>query len=464
MTNDEINIIRTEIRTIKEIDALSALQEALGNNVTESTLVSGNLTIGIFLAYHRKMISEFIRELSTDSMRFYDRYCYVSNTSVDIVGLLQAYRNYLRTSNLSYIELNLTQIVQYAMHWGFWEKGTKKEHPFDKNKLNEYQSRSIILNNELERIISEVKSLQGKLIKEKGDLTIFIDSKEEDYSQKLANIESKFSTLESNVSTAQNHFNQITKYLADSQAAFTKITNIINFSQTAQENFSESLIEQEKQFQEWKREYTELRIETTNLAEDHKNQSGNLTEKLKEATKLLEDINKDEKKVLELIGLATGASLFDKFNHRRKDIEGTIKWWLMGSFASFVLLIYGLWFGWDSGILIRDFTLEAIGGNLLRATPLALPLYFCLRQYSKERTYLEEYAFKSSIAVTLEAFRKLLSHDESGQSTLIYAATKEIFNSPKGMRDNQPLLKLNSKDVSASLKEILEAIKGLTPK
>ena len=100
---------------------------------------------------------------------------------------------------------------------------------------------------------------------------------------------------------------------------------------------------------------------------------------------------------------------------------------------------------------------------LLKALPLIYAIAFCSLQYSRERRLEEEYAFKSSISISLEPYQKLvegLIKKESDEELAKYSAfiiesIGRVFTSPTGA-----IFDDHSKDASAAA-PILKAVEDI---
>ena len=73
--------------------------------------------------------------------------------------------------------------------------------------------------------------------------------------------------------------------------------------------------------------------------------------------------------------------------------------------------------------------------------PLIFAISFCSVQYSKERRLEEEYAFKSSISISLEPYQKLVGQlvdgddpvEKSKYTAFIISSINRVFTSPTGL-------------------------------
>ena len=88
-------------------------------------------------------------------------------------------------------------------------------------------------------------------------------------------------------------------------------------------------------------------------------------------------------------------------------------------------------------------------------------LLFTIKQYVRERTFQEEYAFRSAIALTVQAYG-----DIAGQKKeeLIMKAISTIYSLPSVMKEkSSSFFGYRSKILSDTLKEVSETMKTFKP-
>jgi hypothetical protein len=162
-------------------------------------------------------------------------------------------------------------------------------------------------------------------------------------------------------------------------------------------------------------------IETTSLATIEKND--------KEAERLTAYLAELESRIHKSIERATGFSLFHAFQNRQSGLRQSTIWWA-GGLGACVLISAGVavW-------LIHSITTAPQYGplffmKLAISIPLVFAITFCSVQYSRERRLEEEYAFKSSISISLEPYRKLVSElIDKNQPTEVAKYTEFLIGS-----------------------------------
>lgn len=177
--------------------------------------------------------------------------------------------------------------------------------------------------------------------------------------------------------------------------------------------------------------------------------------------------------------LATDDALGTRFDNRKKEIRLESRIWLLLSLVVFIIALIWSDSVYDSTIgepfrffirMNKEAKISYLDYSVvfLRAAPAFIVLYFCFSRYIKARNLQEEYAFKSVISMTLTAYSDMLSNsDEEKQKAKVEMLQKSITNIYTQPRvhteSNRPFLSFNSKDVSESLKQLVEAIKSVKP-
>jgi len=154
-----------------------------------------------------------------------------------------------------------------------------------------------------------------------------------------------------------------------------------------------------------------------------------------EETKRLIEANEDlEKKVIELLSSAVGGALGKTFGERKAELKESVKWWTYGTITSIIVLLFAA--GWVYYNLVRggsDGTLFLSKMSLL--IPISVAVWFTASNYNRERKLLEEYAFKSSISLSLDSYRKVLNEELSNEernkiSEFLIDSMEKIYSSP----------------------------------
>ena len=140
-----------------------------------------------------------------------------------------------------------------------------------------------------------------------------------------------------------------------------------------------------------------------------------------------------EKDIVDKLSKATGITLFHAFEKRQEQITGH---WIWLAIAGTVLAsVISMTAYFVSHALTAD---AAFYIKLSLGLPAVVFAGFALQQYGKERRLKEEYAFKSSVSLSLEAYRRLVEEavttltpeDKAKFADFLVTSIGVIFDSP----------------------------------
>jgi chromosome segregation ATPase len=172
--------------------------------------------------------------------------------------------------------------------------------------------------------------------------------------------------------------------------------------------------------------------------EDQLNQRSSETiEVNKQRTDLLvEELAKLKDQIKEQIQQATGFRLFGAFQSRQNEIAKAKNVWVYA--IGFLVLISAgvtVWIAHEAQYYTANSF--AFWIKLSLTVPLAFAITFCTVQYSRERRLEEEYAFKSSISVSLNPYRDLIQSilkdapaDQTKYADFVIDSVRNVFTPP----------------------------------
>ena len=173
------------------------------------------------------------------------------------------------------------------------------------------------------------------------------------------------------------------------------------------------------------------------LKEQERKYEEQRTKQQDEHSRLVAELDSLENQIKDSIRRATGYTLFHSFQKRQDDLVKSKEFWaktLAAVVTIAVLLSAG--FMWYAG------TLTAFGPafyiKLSGSLPLIYAIWFCSVQYSRERRLEEEYAFKSSISISLDPYRELVEklvvkdkpEELAKYTAFIIESVSRVFTSP----------------------------------
>jgi len=194
--------------------------------------------------------------------------------------------------------------------------------------------------------------------------------------------------------------------------------------------------------------------------ESYKEEIENMKKKIKTSieeyeNKTIEIIKENEnlqKSIQELLKKAIAGSLFESFEKRKETLQEPLKKWLI----ALGVLIFGAmgiagWIYLDLKNTNPNTLLLILKISML--APIIYAIYFVAKRYTQERQLTEEYAFKSTVSLSMNAFNDLLKkYQDDGisekQLELMVNTIDNLFKSPTD--------KVFKKDSTKEEKELIE--------
>lgn len=160
----------------------------------------------------------------------------------------------------------------------------------------------------------------------------------------------------------------------------------------------------------------------------------------KEQQELVVELGKLEDQIRDSIRRATGYGLFSSFQTRQQELVAEKRFWSRTLAAVVgVSILFSLLLIWD---LSSRITTPDYGPIFFLKLSISLPLIyaitFCSVQYSRERRLEEEYAFKSTISISLDPYRELVEklvvkdvpEERAKYTAFVIESVGRVFTSP----------------------------------
>jgi hypothetical protein len=198
-----------------------------------------------------------------------------------------------------------------------------------------------------------------------------------------------------------------------------------------------------------------------------------LAEALNAAKEQLEKSDKQYNTILgyretieKYLGYSVDGYLGNKFDDRAVKLRKALRFWPWAVPVSVVLSI--AWVAIVFTCLRTDLGNEWVnlGINLLKTSPAFILMGFTFGQYAKERNLQEEYAFKSAVAMTINAYANLLADKDTEQNKsrqqLILRALEEVHKQPKLYSDKGgTLISLKAREMRETMQTLNETLQNL---
>ena len=445
------------IEQIEQLNFVDLLNAKYPNEGDAKKIMFGNYNAAQFFQLLKKITTQLKTELNSglglllpQSHNFHNDYGKV-NLEEDFNNLY----TWLSSSDFDSAVTRIDSLIYYQIINGFW----------DKSKIVAEKSSKAY-----EQLVSELTIVEGKL---KG----FIDKNRElvnSFNQSIDGVNSflstkkeEFTVLNSNQQNSNAILQEIQTILADARVKETEIKNISeNQTKTQSEIRSESE-NQKNIFEEYKKATASLTTEQNNLISETTTTLNSVNNKMEEFKQLDTYLNTKKSEIEKLAGFAADSSLGHSFNSRKKQLITSSYIWLTVS----ILLMVGTGV-WLSLVYTND-SLKPHTGNIyfdivlyaVKSAIAFLILGFAIKQYSKERTLQEEYAFKEAVAVTINAYAdQLQGEKDEDRRRMIMNTIEKMYSTPKIHSDeNHSMFGFRQKDVKEIVEKVLSEAKHLVP-
>lgn len=140
------------------------------------------------------------------------------------------------------------------------------------------------------------------------------------------------------------------------------------------------------------------------------------------------ELDKNSKYLDTLIPGSVGASLFGTFKYRKDELIKSVRFWVIttlfaaGGTFYYITLLFG-------NTNYNSMVWQEYVANTIKLSPFFIFLFFCIRQYQRERNFQEEYAFKSAVALTIDAYSKQIG-DQDKRDNMIIESVVKVYDSP----------------------------------
>jgi hypothetical protein len=368
--------------------------------------------------------------------------------TVNLVQDLNSLYSYILNIQFESVEVVLDKLIHYQIKNGFWDKSSIKSHSVDIEEINK-QKKSIDLNQKaLSKNIENYRELNQNIESKITKLDDFLINKKEEMiqiSDLLENAKKHLSEINNIEGTIKNKETEIKGLLSNISDKVEAVTININNYQV--------------EFEEIKSKNTSLKTELENslkqaLTDQEKSREG------------ITFIAGHKNEIIRLTGMAADGSLGSKFEDRQNKISTGLKFWRWAVPIATAFSL--LW-------VIIVFTCLAVHTdnvwinlliNLVKTTPVFILLGFVFKQYNKERNLQEEYAFKSSVAMTLTAYSDMLSkadtQDNESRQQMLLKSIELVYNQPHIYPEKtNRIFSFNTKDLNETVTTLTEALKNI---
>jgi uncharacterized protein YoxC len=240
----------------------------------------------------------------------------------------------------------------------------------------------------------------------------------------VADLEQRIKTLQDVTETTDNRFQAIEARRGEAQ----QLKNAID---TVKHQADALLVE----IQQKGASATQLEDSIQGLVDSTEESKKTFEEHSKSLGEIEEKIAKFEATIIDQLGRAGSGALALAFAARQWEVEKELKRWRQLLFGSTITLAFIA-----LGFFVYSFFIEITIQFFLKLTvslPFIFAVYFSSRQYNKERSIVERYAFKAAQAKSLSAFSatvREMDSSEQGQAEaqkFVISSVEKIYAQPK---------------------------------
>lgn len=440
--------ILNSIEQIEQLNLIELLNGQYPNEGDATKITLGNFNAAKFIQLIQRIISQLKTELNDglglilpQSQNFQNDYGSV-NIESDLANIL----SWLQAGDFPSVATRIDSLIYYQVINGFWDKARIKT---DKSKI------------ESERLLKELDVVQGKLngfIDRNATLVLNLEKATNDVTVFLESKRQEFTTLTENQNNSTTTLQSINDVL-------TRATSIEGDLKTLIQNQKTSADDAQKNIEENEKTYSVLNIALTHLQTSLKETLDVAKNDLQAIVNSKTEIESRITESKRLLGLSADAALGGKFSIREGKVSKSLVWWRVAVGASVALAV-----AWSVIVFLCLATKTALPYldilvNLVKTSPGFILMGYIMAQYNKERAIEEEYAFRSAISETINAYADLLAgHDgtdskNASRQNMLLDAIKQVYAKPQMHKEADP--KNYYKDSS---KELLQILKNLAKK
>lgn len=361
----------------------------------------------------------------------------------------------LRAGNYEDAGFFLRRIVGYQMRHGFWNQHSARSS----ESLDKEIKKAVA---EARAIFAEAKILRSNIASEgemSASMRANIESNTTEGLKRISKASSeaavKLADIESVHSSVRVYAEDMPKIISESNSILANLKAVMaeeerNLSGMALKR--EELLKRDKDAQDKVEASLNSFSEKLVFAEEAQSKVEDAVGSVRQKESYFEERNRY---LDDLIGREVGSSLFETFKQRKQEISSSIGFWKWSVLVVTVATV--MWIFFLFGIKdVSAMSWQLVLVNTVKSVPVVALLLFAISQYSKERNFQEEYAFKSAVALTVNSYANQLD-DKSNRDRLVMESVGEIYKSPI----HKAFKTTGAKDFSGALKDLSDTVKDL---
>lgn len=349
----------------------------------------------------------------------------------------------------------LKRIVGYQMRHGFWN-----QHPARSNEGLDKEIKKAV--SEARAIFAEAKMLRSNIASEREmsvSMRVNMESNTTEGLKRISKASSeaavKLADIESVHSSVRVYAEDMPKIISESNGILASLKAVV---MEEERNLSDMALKREELLRRDKEAQDKIEAALISFSEKlvSVEEAQSKVDSAVDGVMQKESYFEERNRYLDdLIGREVGSSLFETFKQRKQEISGSIGFWKWSVLVVTVATV--MWIFFLFGVKdVSAMSWQMVFVNTVKSIPVVALLLFAISQYSKERNFQEEYAFKSAVALTINSYANQLD-DKGNRDRLVMESVGEIYQSPI-----HKTFKINSaKEFSGAVKGLSDTVKGL---
>lgn len=457
MNQEHKTKVLSQLQPFWDLDIDKRIAETYKDYTDLSSVVISYYTVTELSTYSKKMISQLGQILETPLANILPYQYNFQNDfgSGNLADDLTNLNTHIGNNDFNSAVSVLTRLVYYQVANGFWDKILEKDDKKRFARVGELESKLNLISEQLAKNAETNKTLLDSLKIERENLELLVTTKKKELGE-----------IEGLLPTARNNSDEINKLLNTSTATNESINSLLTQQKTNLDDTVKKLEEEKTAYAKFQEEMKDLKALMNDEIKSSTKKNTDFDAMLLSVTDRSQTFDNRIAVLNELIGKEGAVKLFNTFNDRRKDLEAPIKRWaniVFGTGIVALVIIVGIFtnfFGWVGGYPTAvDWHYLLISS--IKSLPVMIVLLFTIKQYVRERTFQEEYAFRSAIALTVQAYGDIAG---TKKEELIMKAIATIYSLPSMMKEkSSSFFGYRSKILSDTLKEFNETIKTFKP-
>jgi hypothetical protein len=422
MTQQQAQTIIDISRQIESIDFDSLVQKAYPERTDLENIALSQINLPEFIYLSKKVFNQFVNEFQERENNLFLPFVYIhpvfGNAQLD--SQVQTYFTNVNAANFASAEHYLLWLAGYQVENSFFNKPLKSASGSVSNSLQKLVEKLGVIELNIENKVKEVQALFEKLDESNKEINSFIVQKREE-----------LQTITNNLTTSNTQATQINELLTKGTESNSRLNTLLEQQEKTKEQSDKKLVELQTVYDKTSEELSQHVKSSLAQIDDFKRQ----VEENQGHLNFVEGKRKFfEERITyleSLIGREVGASLFETFKQRKVELETPVQFWRWAVPIMALATIAWVFFLFKTQPPTSDVNhwWEIFAVNTLKSIPAIFLLLFSINQYRKERNFQEEYAFKSAVALTIDAYSERLN-DPANQDKLIMEAVLNIYKTP----------------------------------